>query len=57
MQTRSLCGTIQRNSIGQTISVTGWVDRYRDHGGILLWIVETIQASSNWCFIQKKQNY
>ena len=29
------CGTVDEKLVGSTVRVCGWVDRYRDHGGVL----------------------
>lgn len=29
------CGNIGENNIGQEVTLCGWVDRYRDHGGVV----------------------
>ncbi|GMH35094.1 hypothetical protein BSKO_02962 [Bryopsis sp. KO-2023] len=30
-----LCGTLRDDSAGQRVDICGWVDRYRNHGGVL----------------------
>jgi aspartyl-tRNA synthetase len=29
------CGQMTKNELGKTITLAGWVDRYRDHGGVV----------------------
>ena len=31
----SLCGQPRKDSVGQTITLNGWVNQYRDHGGVI----------------------
>lgn len=29
------CGKLDRNYLGETVSLCGWIDRHRSHGGVV----------------------
>ena len=35
MKRTDYCGRIDRRFLGQTVTLTGWVHRRRDHGGVI----------------------
>ena len=40
------CGEIMPKNVGEVVKLSGWVDRKRDHGGLLFIGVE---LSSSYC--------
>ena len=44
------CGELRKRHAGQTIRLSGWIHRRRDHGGVLFLDLTcaTTTASPNW---------
>ncbi|MDA3900866.1 MAG: aspartate--tRNA ligase [Spirochaetes bacterium] len=42
---RSYCGDISASNIGSTVELAGWVDRRRDHGGVIFVVLRDVSGT------------